>query len=130
MTQSATTAKLPPTPRRPVEHDLLLAALPHPILVLAPDNRIVYANAAAEAFLSTGIAVLKRTQLDEIVAFAGIEKFLDTPVKRYSSGMYVRLAFAVAAQDAVGNDDLNYSSNVTISKNSGSGSISGTTPAA
>jgi lipopolysaccharide transport system ATP-binding protein len=34
---------------------------------------------------------------DEIVAFAGVEKFLDTPVKRYSSGMYVRLAFAVAA---------------------------------
>lgn len=34
---------------------------------------------------------------DEIVAFADIEKFLDTPVKRYSSGMYVRLAFAVAA---------------------------------
>src|SRR5579883_458244 len=34
---------------------------------------------------------------DEIVAFAGIEQFLDTPVKRYSSGMYVRLAFAVAA---------------------------------
>jgi lipopolysaccharide transport system ATP-binding protein len=34
---------------------------------------------------------------DEIVAFSGIEKFIDTPVKRYSSGMYVRLAFAVAA---------------------------------
>lgn len=36
-------------------------------------------------------------KFDEIVAFAGIDKFLDTPVKRYSSGMYVRLAFAVAA---------------------------------
>ncbi len=36
-------------------------------------------------------------QFDEIVAFSGVEKFLDTPVKRYSSGMYVRLAFAVAA---------------------------------
>ncbi len=36
-------------------------------------------------------------KLDEIVAFAEVEKFLDTPVKRYSSGMYVRLAFAVAA---------------------------------
>lgn len=36
-------------------------------------------------------------KLDEIVAFSEIEKFLDTPVKRYSSGMYIRLAFAVAA---------------------------------
>ncbi|MFA9549602.1 MAG: nitrogen regulation protein NR(II) [Hyphomicrobium sp.] len=69
MTQPATTTKLPPMPRRPVEHDLLLAALPHPILVLAPDNRIVYANAAAEAFFSTGIVVLKRMRLDEVVAF-------------------------------------------------------------
>ncbi len=38
-----------------------------------------------------------RIKFDEIVAFAEVEKFLDTPVKRYSSGMYVRLAFAVAA---------------------------------
>ena len=38
-----------------------------------------------------------RRKFDEIVDFADIEKFLDTPVKRYSSGMYVRLAFAVAA---------------------------------
>lgn len=36
-------------------------------------------------------------KLDEIVEFAGVERYLDTPVKRYSSGMYVRLAFAVAA---------------------------------
>ena len=38
-----------------------------------------------------------RSQFDAIVAFAGVERFLDTPVKHYSSGMYVRLAFAVAA---------------------------------
>jgi len=38
-----------------------------------------------------------RRKFDEIVSFAEVEKFLDTPVKRYSSGMYVRLAFAVAA---------------------------------
>jgi lipopolysaccharide transport system ATP-binding protein len=38
-----------------------------------------------------------RDKFDEIVAFAEVERFLDTPVKRYSSGMYVRLAFAVAA---------------------------------
>ena len=38
-----------------------------------------------------------RRKLDEIIAFAEVEKFIETPVKRYSSGMYVRLAFAVAA---------------------------------
>lgn len=38
-----------------------------------------------------------RAKLDEIIAFSGVERFIDTPVKRYSSGMYVRLAFAVAA---------------------------------
>ena len=52
-------------------------------------------------FLNGSILGMRRTEIhtrfDEIVAFAEIEKFLDTPVKRYSSGMYVRLAFAVAA---------------------------------
>jgi lipopolysaccharide transport system ATP-binding protein len=48
------------------------------------------------AILGMSRADIKR-KFDEIVAFAEIEKFLDTPVKRYSSGMYVRLAFAVAA---------------------------------
>ncbi len=58
-----------PIARRPVEHDMLLSALPHPILVLAEGNRVVYANAASEAFLSTSIAVLKRLTFDDIVAF-------------------------------------------------------------
>jgi lipopolysaccharide transport system ATP-binding protein len=52
-------------------------------------------------FLNGAILGMRRREIalafDEIVAFAGIERFLDTPVKRYSSGMYVRLAFAVAA---------------------------------
>ncbi|HNB51568.1 MAG TPA: ABC transporter ATP-binding protein [Anaerolineales bacterium] len=48
------------------------------------------------AILGMGHAEIK-SKFDEILDFAGIEKFVDTPVKRYSSGMYVRLAFAVAA---------------------------------
>ena len=48
------------------------------------------------AILGMTRAEIKR-KFDEIVAFAEVEKFVDTPVKRYSSGMYVRLAFAVAA---------------------------------
>ena len=48
------------------------------------------------AVLGMTKAEIKR-KFDAIVAFAEIEKFLDTPVKRYSSGMYMRLAFAVAA---------------------------------
>ena len=52
-------------------------------------------------FLNGAILGMTKTEIarkfDEIVAFAGVEKFLGTPVKRYSSGMYVRLAFAVAA---------------------------------
>jgi lipopolysaccharide transport system ATP-binding protein len=52
-------------------------------------------------FLNGAILGMKKTEIqrkfDEIVDFADIERFLDTPVKRYSSGMYVRLAFAVAS---------------------------------
>ena len=55
--------------RRHVEHDLLLAALPHPILVIGEDDRIVYVNPAAEIFTSCSQAVLKRMRLAEIVAF-------------------------------------------------------------
>jgi lipopolysaccharide transport system ATP-binding protein len=52
-------------------------------------------------YLNGAMLGMKRKEIehkfDEIVAFAEIEKFLDTPVKHYSSGMYVRLAFAAAA---------------------------------
>lgn len=53
----------------------------------------IYLNGAILGMTRTEI----RNKFDEIVAFSEVEKFLDTPVKRYSSGMYVRLAFAVAA---------------------------------
>jgi len=53
----------------------------------------IYLNGAILGMSKTEI----QRKFDEIVAFAEVEKFLDTPVKRYSSGMYVRLAFAVAA---------------------------------
>jgi len=56
--------------RRHIEHDLLLAALPHPILVLGEDDRVLYANLAAETFFSLSQAMLKRQKLSEIVAFA------------------------------------------------------------
>jgi lipopolysaccharide transport system ATP-binding protein len=60
----------------------------------------IYLNdAIPSAMLRAGLG-MKRAEIerkfDEIVAFAEVEKFMDTPVKHYSSGMYVRLAFAVA----------------------------------
>ena len=52
-------------------------------------------------YLNGAILGMKRLEIDrkfdEIVAFSEVEQFIDTPVKRYSSGMYLRLAFAVAA---------------------------------
>jgi lipopolysaccharide transport system ATP-binding protein len=52
-------------------------------------------------FLNGAILGMRRAEIrrrfDDIVSFAGVEKFIDTPVKRYSSGMHMRLAFAVAA---------------------------------
>ncbi len=52
-------------------------------------------------YLNGAILGMRREEItrkfDEIVAFSGVERYIDTPVKRYSSGMYVRLAFAVAA---------------------------------
>jgi two-component system, NtrC family, nitrogen regulation sensor histidine kinase GlnL len=56
--------------RRHIEHDLLLGALPHPILVLGEDDRVLYANAAAESFFSLSQGVLKRQTLADIIAFS------------------------------------------------------------
>ena len=53
----------------------------------------IYLNGAILGMRRTEI----RQKLDEIISFSGVERYIDTPVKRYSSGMYVRLAFAVAA---------------------------------
>ena len=53
----------------------------------------VYLNGAILGMTKAEI----KSKFDEIVAFSGVERYIDTPVKRYSSGMYVRLAFAVAA---------------------------------
>lgn len=60
---------LPPA-RRHIEYDLLLSTLPHPILVLGDNERVLYANGAAEAFFSLGQGVLKRQTLPEIIAFS------------------------------------------------------------
>jgi two-component system nitrogen regulation sensor histidine kinase GlnL len=65
--QIAPAAQMPA--RRHIEHDVLLSALPHPILVLADDERIIYANAAAEIFFQSSQAMLKRQTLEQIVVF-------------------------------------------------------------
>ena len=69
-------------PRRPVEHDLLLATLPHPVLALAGDDRVIYANPAAEGFLSASLAVLRRMTLAEVVGFSCPLVALVTQVRR------------------------------------------------
>ena len=67
-TQSAVRSKDFPS-HAAVEFELLLAAIPHPILVLGDANTVVYVNAAAESFLSTSASVLKRSRLDDAIAF-------------------------------------------------------------
>jgi len=72
MSTSSTPERVPPLPpittRRHIEHDVLVGALPHPILVLAGDERVIYANVAAETFFQSSQAVLKRQQLGAIVS--------------------------------------------------------------
>jgi lipopolysaccharide transport system ATP-binding protein len=80
----------------------------HPTPLCPPASRgkagreNIYLNGAIPSTMLRASLGMKRAEIDrkfdEIVAFAEVEKFMDTPVKRYSSGMYVRLAFAVAAQ--------------------------------
>jgi two-component system nitrogen regulation sensor histidine kinase GlnL len=61
-------SRSPVITRRHIEHDVLVGALPHPILVLAADERVIYANVAAETFFQSSQAVLKRQQLGAIVS--------------------------------------------------------------
>ena len=68
--------------RRHIEHDVLLAALPHPIMVLGDDQRVIYANPAAESFFEASQALLKRQRLDEIVAGDGPLVSLVSQVRR------------------------------------------------
>jgi two-component system, NtrC family, nitrogen regulation sensor histidine kinase GlnL len=69
MTGSGSHQKSNVGPVGSIQSDLLLAAIPHPIIVLGPTNHVVFANAAAESFLSTSAPVLKRGKLDEVIAF-------------------------------------------------------------
>jgi two-component system nitrogen regulation sensor histidine kinase GlnL len=70
------------TPRRHIEYDLLLATLPHPILVLGEDDRVLYANAAAESFFSLSQGMLKRQTLPDIIAFSSPLAALVAQVRR------------------------------------------------
>jgi len=71
-----------PGQRRHIEHDLLLAALPHPILVLGEDERVLYANGAAESFFSLSHGMLKRQTLPDIIAFSSPLAALVAQVRR------------------------------------------------
>ena len=68
--------------RRHIEYDLLLAALPHPILVLGDDDRVLYANAPAESFFSLSLGVLRRQTLPDIIAFSSPLAALVAQVRR------------------------------------------------
>src|SRR5262249_20428668 len=70
MNEAARDTRGVPSQRRHIEHDLLLAALPHPILVLGEDDRVLYANLAAETFFSLSHGMLKRQTLPDIIAFS------------------------------------------------------------
>lgn len=73
--------------RRDIAHDVLLAALPHPIMVLAADDRVFYANPATEVFLSTSLSMLKRQRLEEVVGFGCPLVALVAQVRRSGSSV-------------------------------------------
>ena len=68
--------------RRHIEYDMLLATLPHPILVLGDDDRVLYANAAAESFFSLSQGMLKRQTLPDLIAFSSPLSALVAQVRR------------------------------------------------
>jgi two-component system nitrogen regulation sensor histidine kinase GlnL len=70
MSEAARDPRAASSQRRHIEHDLLLAALPHPVLVLGDDDRVLYANLAAETFFSLSHGMLKRQTLPDIIAFS------------------------------------------------------------
>ena len=82
MSAEAARERTNPGSRRHIEHDVLLSVLPHPILVLADDDRVVYANAAAESFFSLSQGVLKRQTLPDIIAFSSPLSALVGQVRR------------------------------------------------
>ena len=55
------------TARRTIDHDMVMAAIPHPVLVIGGDDRVMYANAAAEHFFSTSLSLLRRQTMAEMV---------------------------------------------------------------
>ncbi|MDX2202788.1 MAG: ATP-binding protein [Hyphomicrobiaceae bacterium] len=74
--------RVPPGGRRHIEYDMLLAALPHAILVLGEDDRILYANAAAESFFSLSLAMMRRQTLADLIAFSSPLTALVAQVRR------------------------------------------------
>ncbi len=73
--------------RRPVQHDLLVSALPNPVVAIGDDDRMIYANPAAEAFFSASLAVLRRMTLPDVVGFACPLVALVEQVRRSGGGV-------------------------------------------
>jgi two-component system nitrogen regulation sensor histidine kinase GlnL len=79
--------RAPLVARRHIEYDMLLAALPHAILVLSEDDRILYANAAAENFFSLSLAMMRRQTLGDLIAFSSPLSALVSQVRRSGSSV-------------------------------------------